>query len=238
MSRLLVLGLVLLTAAPARADSSATDTVLSLMNERIELRDFQQPMTLKEAFGLVHEKLAARNVEAPILVDSAAFREADPDLNVNDSAIDFPPSPRQLTLAGVLQVVLGQLPVKASYVVRQGMIVVTTQEHAQLGHLLQMRVPASFRQRPLGQAIDEISEYTGISVVVDRRVEDCMKMPVSVRFRANVTAEDALRLLVQTADLKIVVLPSAVFVTTPAVAAEMREEVSNAAAAAEALPTP
>src|SRR5262245_50602329 len=47
----------------------------------IDMRDFQQPMSLKECFALVMEKMHGRFGEdgLPILVDPEAFKQEDPD---------------------------------------------------------------------------------------------------------------------------------------------------------------
>jgi hypothetical protein len=229
MTRTLVSFLLVAALATfVRADSAATDRALISLSEKIDTKDFQNPMTFKEFLGLLYEKLAARGLEFSGLIDRSGFQEAYPDLpDINDAPIQFPALPRHMTVADSLRTALRQLPAKAAYVVREGTIVVTPEAHAEVGYLLRTKVAASFHRQPLGEAIDMIAERSGVSVVIDRRVEDNMKMPVTARLRGNVTAEDALRLLTQAADLKIVVLRSAVFVTTPATAVEMQEELAN-----------
>src|SRR5262249_3004715 len=60
----------------------AAQRIAKLLEDTIDMKDFQAPMTLKEALGLLQDKLNARYKDEdalPILVDEGAFKEATPD---------------------------------------------------------------------------------------------------------------------------------------------------------------
>src|SRR5205823_5369633 len=45
--------------------------LIKLMEEPLDMKDFQNPMTLKEALGLLSHKFAAKGKELPVLIDVA-----------------------------------------------------------------------------------------------------------------------------------------------------------------------
>jgi hypothetical protein len=239
MIRRSVLGFVCLLAlldvgpATAQPPARAANTpwkaheLMALLNDIIDMKDFQAPMSLKEALGLIQDKVNAKYREEdalPILVDVKAFKAQDPAApDVYDTQVKFPSFPRKMSIAGALEFALGEIPGRpATYLLRQGMVVVTTLQAASPKQLLRQRVMANFKQYPLHDAMDVLSEMTGLSVVVDPR-GDKSKTLVTVRF-SNVTLEGALRLLTDMADLKLVVLDDAVYVTSPANARRLLKE--------------
>jgi hypothetical protein len=183
-------------------------------------------MSLKEALMLLSEKVAKQNAELPFLVNTEAFKAWNPDMpDIYDTQIRFPPYPRKMSIATALGIILSQVPDgNACYIVRNGLVEVTTNDRASIRSLLQERVQAAYMKKPLGDALDEIADATGLSVVIDPHVEDKMKTPVSVCFRGDVAAETALRLLADMVELKVAVLPSGVYVTTPANADRLQRE--------------
>src|SRR5262249_27302350 len=59
-----------------------------------------------------------------------------------------------------------------------------------------------FEKRPLDEALEELAELTGAPVVVDSRLGDKAKTPVTATFRNTTTLENAVRLLAEMADLQ------------------------------------
>ncbi|HYT91815.1 MAG TPA: hypothetical protein VEL76_24080, partial [Gemmataceae bacterium] len=201
----------------------------ALLNEIIDMKDFRAPMTLKEALGLLQDKLNAKfqgDDVLPILVDEAAFKAVDPDApDVYDTEVRLPPFPRRMSVATALRFALAKIPTKnATYLLRQGMIEVTTLQAASPKQLLRQRVTANFKQFPLHDAIEVLAEQTGLNVVLDQRVGDKLKTPVSATFGNGITLEGALRLLTDMTDLKLYITDGYVYVTTPANAKQLHKE--------------
>ena len=86
---------------------------------------------------------------------------------------------------------------------------------------LDVNVDAKFDRRPipLRQVLDEVSEISGISIILDTRVREkaAVAVPAYLMNRVvGVGLEKALYLLTDMADLKYVVVGNAVYVTSPA----------------------
>jgi hypothetical protein len=246
MIRRLILALVcplVLAAGPAPAAQPAKAAekgplkireLAAVLDEIMDMKDFQTPMTLKEALGLLQDKLNAKYKEddaLPILVDVEAFKKDDPDApDVYETQVKFPPFPRRMSVATALRLALSGVPTKnATYLLRRGVIEITTLDAASPRRLLRQRVTASFRQYPLHEVIESLSEMTGLNVVLDQRAKDKLKTPVSATFGNGITLEGALRLLTDMADLKLLITDEYVYVTTPANARILREEAAEEA---------
>src|SRR5262249_9215543 len=102
---------------------------------------------------------------------------------------------------------------QATYLVRPTHIEITTVVRA---HPSRRTVCATFVKRPLGEALQELSDLTGISVVVDARVEDKLKLPVTATLKEKTNLMAAVRFLADMADLKVVAVENALYVTSKA----------------------
>jgi tetratricopeptide (TPR) repeat protein len=104
-----------------------------LLEDTIDMKDFQAPMTLKEALELIQDKLNAKYKEddvLPILIDAEAFKEENPDApEIYDTQVKFPKFPRKMSVATALRIALSKVPTNnATYLIRRNMIEVTTIE--------------------------------------------------------------------------------------------------------------
>ncbi len=97
-------------------------------------------------------------------------------------------------------------------------------------------IQAYFRDRPLVEVLDHLSEETGISIIVDARVRQKAQLAITARFNRDVNLRDALRILTDMADLKVVILETGIYVTTPKRASVMEKELRKAKKAS-AVPT-
>jgi len=199
----------------------------TLMGERFDLKELaQQPTSLKEALGWLVDQMAQRGIELVILVDVDAFKAAAPDApDVYDTQIRFPPHPKQITLANFLRFALTRVVTgDATFVLYGDRIEITTFEQASAEGRLQQPIFATFENVKLSQALRELSELTGTTIVLDKRVGDKEDRLVSATFLNEVSLGGALRVLTEMADLKVVLLEGTLFVTTPAHAKTLREE--------------
>jgi RNA polymerase sigma factor (sigma-70 family) len=200
--------------------------LIAHLQEVIDSKDFQNPMTLKEALGLIYEKMATRGKELPILIDVNAFNEENPKGNdVYDTQVLFPPFPKTLTVATMLKTCIARITsAKAELVLRATHIEITTEKQAALPNLLQTKVLARFENRPVAAVVNDLAASAGISVALDPRVEEKAKTAVTVTFRNDVTVGGALRIVADMAGLKIVDMKSGLYLTSPANAKELEKE--------------
>jgi RNA polymerase sigma factor (sigma-70 family) len=205
---------------------AAVNKRVLLFDEVIETKDFQQQMTLKDFFVLLFEKFDSQGKEVVILVDAEAFKEEDPDVDIYDTVVQFPPYPRKMSLASCLRLALAKVPShNATFVVYPSHIEITTFKRASVDYKLKQRVLASFVNKKLSQALRELSEMTGTTIVIDNRVGDKEDRLVTATFLNDVDFAAAFRALTEMAELKFVVLKGGiVYVTTPAHAEILRKE--------------
>jgi hypothetical protein len=193
----------------AKADLIAKGRRLrALLNDSLDMRDFQAPMTLMQALKLIQMHLKDRNKDEDVfavLVDAEAFKEENPDApDIYDTQVKFPPFPLRMSVANALRVALSKVPANnATYLIRRGVVEVTTKQKAAPAHLLEVMVEAQFDKRPLEEALDELAERTGATIVLDPRVGDKARTPVSAIFRNSVSLEAAVGLLAEMADLQV-----------------------------------
>jgi hypothetical protein len=169
-------------------------------------------VSLEEMMQLLSEFAATMNPEYRIVVDEAAFREAEVD--VMGTMITLPPTPAKKTeVRELLNTVVKQLPVRGStYLVRWGVIEITTQQAAaperQMAH-------GKFVKVPLEDVLDQLSMQTGISIVLDAKAAEPGRKAVSGHFRSGVNLVTAVNLLADAAGLKAVVVDNVIYVTLP-----------------------
>ena len=74
-------------------------------------------------------------------------------------------------------------------------------------------VRTNFVNRPLDEALDELSELTGIAITLDPRVGAKARTPVTARFPSETNLTQVVRLLADMADLRTVVVDTMLYVT-------------------------
>ena len=212
----------------AKADPPTSKELFEALNQLVPAKTFLQPMTLKEALGLFLEKCAARNLPFVYFVDTVAFRAEDPKCeNPLDAAIDLTAIPPQikLRLEDLLQRVLNQIPHRASYLVRDGFIEITTKERVSVKSLLKRTVTGLLQNVALDEALAQLSGKTGASIILDPSVKKQSKKPITATFRNDVTLEGALCIITEMADLEFVVMQSGIYVTTEKRANALRKRI-------------
>jgi hypothetical protein len=226
-------GLEGLAASAHAADTKAglmAQRIRKLLDETMDMKDFQQPMTLKEALGLIQDKINDKYKDddiLPILVDAEAFREEEGDnvVDVYNTQVKFPPFPRRMKIMTALRVVLRQIPTRnATFVVRNGFVEVTTVKRANPRRLLREKVLATLTRTPLDEAVEELSAPLGVTVLLDPRLQGTLKTPVTAAFNNDTTLEGALRLLADMAGARLFVSEDGAYITTPANAEQLQKE--------------
>jgi hypothetical protein len=209
---------------PARKEPSpltANQKVLKLLEQPFETKIFESPagMTLKDFIGKVSDATSRTGIGASILVDFDAFKEENPDVfkdppDLYDIKITIPQVPKELPLGEILRIALARIPTNnAEFVVRNGIVEVTTVERADPSSLMKVLVRAVFVQRPLASAVQQLADSTGMTIIID----PCMgkaDTPVTASFNSRVPLKTALTLLANMAGCEIVEMPGAVYITT------------------------
>ena len=228
---LLVLAVGLAAAATARSGPpEESQRLILLLPKEIDLKDVPDKLKLKDVLELISMYLTKLNMgkEVRVLVDLNAFQAADAKMTSDEilgQDVDIPAFPKQMSVAELLRLSLGKLPGRnATYLIRPGVLEITTRKEASPASLLQRRVAAAFTGRPLKDAIGELCEQTGASVVLDPRAGEKLKTPVTATFRNDTSLGAALRMLADVNDLKLVVLEDGLYITTPANAEAVRKE--------------
>ncbi|HYT87568.1 MAG TPA: hypothetical protein VEL76_02510, partial [Gemmataceae bacterium] len=164
--------------------------------------------TLREALRFLNER---PDWPAPVTVDDTVFRAENPDApDIYDTPVKLPRL-KGVPRERVLRMLLNQIATQnATFLVRNGDILVTTNEAATAER---QPVQAIFSKRSLDEALQELAEQTGISVVLDARAAEKGRTLVTATFRPGTILLNAVRLLADMADLKAVVVDNLVYVT-------------------------
>jgi hypothetical protein len=200
----------------------------NILDMPVEMQSFQGPMSFKDALRDLHDVLAKKGLELPIVVNVEAFKTENPDApSIYDTQIIFPRWPKKMPIGLVLEQMLAKFnPPNATYIIRRSSIVVTTMNDASPDNLRQVPIQAGFNRRPLAEVLDELSDITGMDIWLDSRLGDKAKTPVTARFR-NCGLDDALLVVADMADLKAVFLSTGFYVTTPANAEKIKQELKS-----------
>jgi hypothetical protein len=162
-----------------------------------------------------------------IWIDVSAFKAENPEVNTEQllgEEIEFPVF-RRMAIGTVLRIALSRIPTNnATYLVRPGGLEITTLKAASPESRLREPVAASFDQRPLDEALAELSDLSGASIVLDARAAEKGKTPVTATFLHDTSLAGVLRLLADMADLRVVMLEGTVYVTTPENAERLQKE--------------
>jgi hypothetical protein len=240
----LALGVALVAAAVVRSDppppATSSQAVVTLLQADIDLKDVGDRLKLKDVLELVSTYLTKLNMgkEVLVYVDANAFKAEDEQVTLDQlwaTEVEIPAVPKRVSVAALLDLSLGSLPGRnGTYLVRPGLLEITTRKQASPPALLRRKVAAAFAARPLKDAIQDLSDLTGASVTVDARAADKLKQPVTATFRHDTSLGAALRMLTDMNDLKLVVLEDGLYVTTPRNAAAMQTELASTRAPASA----
>jgi hypothetical protein len=214
-------GLTASLCAQTRSEQQ-TLALLRILSEELDIKNFQAPMHLKEALGLLMEKFDARGKELPIVVNRKAFRNNWK--KITEAVIRMPYSPKRLTTADFLRLVLDQLPCDdAIYLVGPRYVEITTAREASLQNRLKQKVVLILVDRPLEDALDELFEQTGAGVTVDARAAEKAHKPLTAKL-VNVSLGAAVRILADLAGLKSTIVDDGLYITTPEHCAELEKD--------------
>lgn len=198
--------------APARLHSREIAARLSH-----EVEAPSDGINVAEYVALVAETLRDAGKPVRIIVDASSLAENPLNQPV------MVRQPRGTVPARVgLRLVLASTP--ATFLIRDGAVEIVANHQADRNSLLNRTVQGEFRDQTLSAVLDDLAEQTGASVVVDVRARKKAETLVTAELRNDLALHDAVRMLTTMAELRVVYLPSGLFVTTPEHAEKMRRD--------------
>jgi hypothetical protein len=208
---------------PANAEASIAERLA----RRIDFSGIDDPET---QLGDALRKLT-RESGVAFDVDEAAFRK-ESVADVQATPLGRPvPKMKNVTVERVLRKLLDRMPSEsgAAFLVRREAVEITTRaaRDAEVwfrdpnnadaeGTSRQPHLPlvtAAFDRKPLAEALKELARQAGMNVVVDARVAEKAKTPVTARFQ-NAPLDTAVGVLADMAELKPFPLDNLLYVTT------------------------
>jgi hypothetical protein len=208
--------------------------LLKLLDYAMETKTFEGggvARSLRDFLNLLHDKLDKEGIELPILVDFESFKDSNPDVYkephdlLDETKLTIPQPPKRLTLRRILEIALSKVPTNnATFIVRKDAVEITTAARAAPYFLINSPVAAVFDNRRLGDALQELSGLTGAAITTSPRVSTKLDTQVTATFANNLSLKTAVGILAEMADLKVVELPGALFITTSEQAEAMRKE--------------
>jgi hypothetical protein len=209
----------------------ATQEALTMLDMLIETKGVQTDTTLRELIDTLRERFATQGKELPLIINAGAFAPeetgGDPS-SLGNTRIKLPPLPRQMQLASALRLALAQsASPQMTFLIRNGIIEIVSEGAAKTASLLQTRVVGNFSRTPFDEIIEDLSNQTGATIAIDNRAADKAKTPISITLRNEVSLEAALRILSETAELKLVIMPAGLFITTPSHAEILLKEMKK-----------
>ena len=90
-----------------------------------------------------------------------------------------------------------------------------TPKKASVKALLKEKVILNVHQKSLAEALYQLSDQTGASIVLDPRAGEALLSPVSATFANDAWLEGALTVLTDMAGLRFTVVAGTIYVTTP-----------------------
>lgn len=192
-------------------EATAAKAIRDRLSKPITLeKGIEASTTLREALEFISER-----IDLTIVVDAQAFKAEGIDA-IEDVRIQLPKM-IGVKLSTALRLLLTQ--VDAAYLIRSNYIEVTTVKrtrpdlwNAAERHLAPT-VNVEFEKWPLHEALQELSDSSGISIVVDGRAGDKAKAGVTAILN-NVPIDTAVLILADMADLRPVALDNVLYVTT------------------------
>lgn len=203
-----------------------TGQIRKLFDELIELKDLQGNKSLKEVLQILETRFAKKGKKVQFVINQEAFKKEDPDApDIERELVRMPLYPKRLTIGTALRLALSRIGSgNATYWLRAGQVLVTTHDKASSSFFLQTQIDAvNINQRPLTQALDELAEWSGTTILVDRRVWQKAQVRVTAKL-SFFQLETAVRLLTDMAGLKPVVVDNVIYVTSPENAEHFKEK--------------
>jgi hypothetical protein len=176
--------------------------------------EFEQNTPFRETMNYISERY-----KMTILIDKESF-QADQNSDIENQPVKLPRLVDVKLVAGLRATLL---QVGADFYTRGDVMTVVSRRYIEAGGVFRHPVTASFSKRPLAEALGELSDLSGASVVLDSRGQKEGALVVSADFR-KVPVQDAVRDLADRAGMKSVVMENLLYVTSKKKADHLEKE--------------
>jgi hypothetical protein len=167
--------------------------------------EFEPNTPLREALSHIADRYKMN-----ILVDAETFKTDQNQPDIDNQPIRLPRL-TEVKLVTVLRTILQQ--VGGDFYIKDDVLTVVPRAYIESGRVLKHPVDVTFSKRPLAEALSELTDLSGLSVVLDPRGQpEDGKLVVTADFR-NVPVRDAVRILADMAGMKSIVLDNLLYVT-------------------------
>jgi hypothetical protein len=163
------------------AKPAATSASLRLLlAEKIEIPEKFRgiKVTFKTALNHLEDSVSARKESLPVEIDRQGFADANVDLaDLWDMDVGFPLSRRTMTCRQYLDCIVSQLAGAATFVIRDGIVVIAPIDVFYSESLLNRRIDVEFRNKTVSAALQELSDRTALAIAVDPRCDESTRTP-------------------------------------------------------------
>jgi hypothetical protein len=207
--------------------NSVTKQLRGRLNQRINLdKGIDGNTPLKDALEFLADRY-----DLTLIIDTTAFEQIGVQ-RVEETPVTLPKMTR-VRLSTVLRMLLAQVKGdvhSGTYVIEKDYVCITTTGRTFRGESLPADerlgiavVDTCIDQTPLSAALREIADDAGINLLLDARVAETARKPVSAAF-TQVPADTAVRLLADMCGLRAVAVDNVLYVTTVDNAKEIEAE--------------
>jgi hypothetical protein len=225
------LALVLPTAGPSHGQEVKPfkgPGIQEKLATEIDTKGLTDLMTFKEFLSVLRERCVLKGTDLPIVVNVASYKEENPDTpSPFEAQVLLPDVPATTTAGQALRAAVSQLPAQGVVILRNGVAEVVSRSAGNHEALLRQKVLVRFDKVPLAEVIRQLSEMSGVSIVPDPRLQEKAAMLISADFRGDTSLEAALRMVVNMADLRVVMTDGGAYVTTPSNANLMEKQLRS-----------
>jgi RNA polymerase sigma factor (sigma-70 family) len=185
---------------------------------------------LEEHLQYVESKLGLVTI-----IDNAAFRNQYPDFNSNEFRQQKLQLPRMTNQSNstILHTLLDEAKVgtnstPSTFMIRRGTLVIVPRDFVvNAANQLMTALDTANQEIPLTEALERLSSDTGVSIIVDSRMQDmASSTKVRMNFR-NLKLINAVRMLVATAELSVINIDGALYVSSPENCQKMETEITK-----------
>jgi hypothetical protein len=177
--------------------------------------EFEPNTPLREALSHIAERY-----KLTILIDTDFFKVDQNQPDVESQPIKLPRLP-DVRLITAFRAILQQI--NGDFYTKDDVLVVVPRTYIETGRVFKHPVDVSFAKRPLAEALSELSDTSGLSIVLDPRGQADGGLAVTADFR-NVPVQDAVRVLADMAGMKSVAMDNLLYVTSARNAGHLAKE--------------
>ncbi len=211
-------------AGPKSKPESAAEKVRKALDQTLEISPESVGSTLDSATAFFQEA-----TKANFTVDRGTLAQMGLDPNSIQLSVKKENTKARTALRGILQ------PHGLSYAILGDTVVITSDDMA-LNRQLKQRINVDLDKVALETALKDLAKETVTNLLIDKKVAKEAKAEVSLQFE-DVPYETVVRLLCEQAGLKPVRLGNVLYITSSAIAKELRSEPDLAPSGIPGVPT-